>query len=83
MNTDLYGTEYEMPKGEVIELYKKDMRNILTRICPELTLSEIDEAMNWSIAKSYSYAKEHYDLSVKVHNNYKKTLVETDLLSLC
>lgn len=81
-NKTLYGLNYTVPQGELIDRYRNDMRNILYRLCPELDLSEIDEAMDYSLAQAYEKAMLNYDLKVNVHNNHTEKVAHMDLLSL-
>ena len=78
----LYGLDYDIPSGKVIEFYRDDMRNIINRLCPKLTLDEIEEAMNYSIATAYKAGKEKWGHNVVVDNNYTKQRAEMDFLTL-
>ena len=44
-NQQLYGLDYEIPQGKLVDFYKDDMREILIRLCPKLDLDEIEEAI--------------------------------------
>lgn len=65
-----------IPDGYTIDMYKTDMVNILERICPKLLKGEIEEAVEWSIGKSFT------NHGVKVHNNYLNKTAMMDLLNL-
>jgi len=81
-NKLLYNLDYEVPTGKLIDEYRDSMRGILSRICVQLEPSEIEEAINYSVAKAYKAGKEFNDLSVNVHNNVTNRTLTTDLLSL-
>ena len=78
----LYGLDYKVPEGVLIDKYRESMRNILNRLCPELNLSEIEEGMNYALAKFYDKAQQEYDLGVQIHNNHTKRTATLDLLTL-
>ena len=78
----LYGLNYKIPEGVLIDKYRESMRNILNRLCPELNLSEIEEGMNYALAKFYNKAQQEYDLGVQIHNNHTKRTSTLDLLKL-
>ena len=77
---ELYSLAYKIPKGVLIDKYRDDMINILSRLCPRLEISEIEEAVNYSIATSYDPTNEKF--KVKVHNNRTNRTAEMDVLSL-
>jgi len=81
-NQQLYGLDYEIPQGKLVDFYKDDMREILIRLCPKLDLDEIEEAMNWAVATSYANGKRTFGHEVKVHNNNTNQVAEMDFLSL-
>lgn len=78
----LFGLDYEVPEGELIDKYRESMVGILSKICPKLHLSEIEEGIDYAIAVSYTKGKEKNTHGVKVHNNYTKRTAEMDILSL-
>lgn len=67
----------ELPRGEIITKYKKDMISILSRIIPNMDLNELEQAVDYSIKKTF------INHSVRVHNNYKNETVNTDFVKLC
>ena len=81
-NQQLYGLDYEIPQGKLVDFYKDDMREILIRLCPKLDLDEIEEAMNWAVATSYANGKRTFGHEVRVHNNNTNQVAEMDFLSL-
>ena len=66
----------DIPKGEIIEKYMKDMYNILHKLLPRLNSMELEEAIKYSIHKHF----QNHD--VAVDNNYTKRKAEMDFLSL-
>ena len=66
----------DIPKGEIIEKYMKDMYNILHKLLPRLNSMELEEAIKYSIHKHF----QNHD--VTVDNNYTKRKAEMDFLSL-
>ena len=68
--------QYDMPRGEVIDRYKTTMEHIISRCCPDLSRDDIVEGIEYSIAKNFNNPK------AVIHNNYKNTYNEIDLLQL-
>lgn len=81
-NGGLYGLDYSIPTGELIDKYRESMIHILLRICPDLELGEIEEGVNYAIAKSYNEGVSKGKFGVQVHNNVNNRTLETDILSL-
>lgn len=73
-----YSYESKIPKGMVIDKYKRSMYRILSRmIDDQLTPMEINEGINYSIAKRYE------KVNAQIHNNYTNRTAEMDLVDLC
>ena len=79
---ELYGLNYSVPKGTLIDFYRKDMINILIRLLPRLELSEIEEAVNYTIYQTYNAGLDKGTSSVSIYNNRSNTTSTTDLLTL-
>lgn len=60
----------------IIDLYKKDMTDILKLIYPSLTREYIDNALDYSIKKRYNEATAH------LNNSYTKTKQDMNLFKL-
>ena len=56
----------ELPSGELIVRYKKDMLNILQKLCPKLDLIDLEEGINYSISKHFK------NQNALIDNNYTK-----------
>lgn len=82
MKDTLYGLDYDVPDGKMVEFYKEDMREILIRLMPKLDLNEINEAMDYAISQSYEAGKKKWGHTVKVHNNHTKRIAQMDFLQL-
>lgn len=65
-----------MLKGELYERYTGILKRIIPLSIPALTEEEIDEAINYSIAKRFK------DSECSIDNNYKKKTVNTSLAKL-
>ena len=81
-NQELYGLDYNIPQGKVIDEYRNMMRSILGRLCPELELSEIEEGMNFAISTHYNNGISNSNEKASIHNNYTQRKMETSLLEL-
>ena len=79
---ELYGLNYSVPKGTLIDFYRKDMINILVRLLPKLELSEIEEAVNYTIYQTYNAGLDKGTSSVSIYNNRSNTISTTNLLTL-
>lgn len=79
---ELYGLNYDVPKGTLIDFYRKDMINILIRLLPKLELSEIEEAVNYAVYQTYNAGLDKGTSSVSIYNNRSNTTSTTDLLTL-
>ena len=78
----LNGLDYQVPEGELINKYRSDTVSILSRLCPNLTLSEINEGVDYAISTAYAQGLKKNQYSVKIHNNYTDRTAEMDLLTL-
>ena len=47
-NRELFGLDYDIPTGELIDKYRENMVGIMSRLCPRLHLSEVEEAVCYS-----------------------------------
>jgi hypothetical protein len=78
----LNGLDYQVPEGELINKYRSDTVSILNRLCPNLTLSEINEGVDYAISTAYAQGLKKNQYGVKIHNNYTDRTAEMDLLTL-
>ena len=62
-NTTLYNLEYDVPSGEFIERYRQVMINILSKLYPQYTLSELYEVIDYAISQTY------HESTADVYNN--------------
>ena len=66
----------ELPSGALIVRYKKDMLNILQKLCPKLDLIDLEEGINYSISKHFK------NQNALIDNNYTKRKANMDFVSL-
>lgn len=70
-------TVYEnTPQGEIFKRYEQDMFNILSRICTNLKVHEIEEGIRYSINKRFT------NHPVYIDNTYTKRTAEMDFAKL-
>ena len=77
-SNSMHGLPYDIPQGVLIDHYRRNMKGILSRICPRLTLSELDEVIDYAMSQTYKDDPKQ----VTIDNNYKHTANQTSLLQL-